>query len=131
VKDNPKQSQRILEIKSSVEQRQEELESYLTRNQQPPESPAALSEIMLAGKRATNSTRSSVELFIAEEDRLLMSRLLTLKSQQEMTWIALYGSAALGVASSIIAVVLFRLIDRKLLAEKAQSRQHKALPRYQ
>ncbi|MBC6472970.1 MAG: CHASE3 domain-containing protein [Hormoscilla sp. GM102CHS1] len=41
VKDNPKQSQRILEIKSSVEQRQEELESYLTRNQQPPESPAA------------------------------------------------------------------------------------------
>ncbi|MBC6472969.1 MAG: hypothetical protein GDA48_09240 [Hormoscilla sp. GM102CHS1] len=73
----------------------------------------------------------NAELFIAEEERLLMSRKLTFQSQQEMTWIALYGSAALGVASSIIAVVLFRRIDSKLLAEKAQSRQHKALPRYQ
>jgi len=124
VQDNPKQSQRILEIKSSVKQRLSQLQSYQTRNQQPAESPPALSEIMLASKIATNSTRNSVELFIAEEERLLMTRKQTLKSQREMIWIALYGSAALGVASSIIAVVLFRRIDRSLSEQKAQIRQH-------
>lgn len=124
VQDNPKQSQNILGIKNSVENRLEHLQSYLTLNEQLAESEAALSEIMVASKMATNRTRSKLKLFIAEEERLLMSRKQTLKSQREMIWIALYGAAALGVASSILAAVLFRRIDRSLSAEKAQSRQH-------
>ncbi|MGK7903764.1 MAG: PAS domain S-box protein [Hormoscilla sp.] len=124
VQDNPKQSQRILEIKNAVENRLDHLQYYLTLNLQMAESEAALSEIMAASKMATNRTRSKLKLFIAEEERLLMSRKQTLKSQREMIWIALYGSAALGVASSILAAVLFRRIDRSLSAEKAQSRQH-------
>lgn len=124
VQDNPKQSQRILEIKSFVKQILEQLQSYLTRNPQPAESSAALSEIVAASKTVTNKTRERLELFLAEEEDLLISRKQTLKSQREMIWIALYGSAALGVASSLLAVVLFRRIDRSLSAEKAQSRQH-------
>lgn len=123
-KNNPKQSQKILDIQNSVENRLEHLQSYLTLNRQLAESEAALSEIMAASKMATNRTRSKLKLFIAEEERLLMSRKQTLKSQRKMIWIALYGAAALGVASSILAAVLFRRLDRSLSEQKAQIRQH-------
>jgi PAS domain S-box-containing protein len=113
VADNPRQTQRIGQIKVLCLKRinllNNNIQLFDIQSKQ-----TDLSSILLEGKQAMDETRAKIDEFIAEEERFQMDRNWQLKQQQQTTWWVLILSAAFGIGGSIIAAYLWKRLNKKL-----------------
>jgi signal transduction histidine kinase len=132
VQDNPEQTQRLLGIQELVEQTLSLLDQKLTLQQELQEIsgreelvvPTALLYDWLEEGRATmDTTREAIARFAAEEERLLHERKQHLELYRQISWTVLCLSAMVGTIGGLLAIHLFRQLDRELAAREANLRE--------
>ena len=129
VTDNPSQTQRLQQIQALVNGRLSFLERNLQLvNTQPPNvarSPALASQL-LEGKRAMDRTRTQIDQFTVEEERLQQERDQNLRQQQQLTWIVLSLSAGIGIGGAIFAAYLLNRLESTVVERDRNLRESEA-----
>ncbi len=129
VADNPSQTQKLQSIESLTVSRLALLEqNYRLLNTQPrnfTQSTEWTSRV-LEGKHLMDQTRTQIEQFLAEEERLQQEHDEHLRQQQQLTWIILSVSAVVGIGSSLFAAYLLHCLERKLTQRDRILRENEA-----
>ena len=126
VKNKRTQTQQLEKIKTSVQTIVELLQATVAIKQEgiSAEEREQLKKILWEGKAVMDETKEEIATFLDEEENLLETRKQQLKNWRQTTWTLLYGAAAIGLASSAVAVLLFRNLDRSLKEQQMQSRRN-------
>lgn len=123
VQDNQDQTQRFKKISHLVNQNLDNLAQKLQLLQVLPlnnsqlfmnDSPAKLYDWLEEGKVLMDATRKAIDAFATEEERLLETRQQHLEVHRQTTSIVLYILALIGTISGLLAIHLFRELDREL-----------------
>lgn len=129
VADNPSQTQRIQQIQALCLHRVDLLNNniqLLNRQSELVPGQPELVAILLEGKQAMDQTRSQIEEFVAQEERLQIERNKHLAWQQQLTWLALILSAAVGIGGSLIAAYFWKRLNQKLTERDRHLRDSEA-----
>jgi PAS domain S-box-containing protein len=129
VADNPSQKQRIQQIQALSLNRVNLLNrniQLLNRQAELVPRQPELVAILLEGKQAMDQTREQIEEFIAQEKGLQIERDKQLQQQQQLTWLVLILSAAVGIGGSLIAAYLWKCLNQKLTERDSHLRDSEA-----
>jgi signal transduction histidine kinase len=74
-------------------------------------------------KEIMTITRAEIDLFAKEEERLLSERQQHQAFYRQVTWGVLYFSAAIGIASSLLAIQLFRHLQQEIREQQINLEQ--------
>ncbi len=129
VADNPSQTQQLQQIQGLVDERLSYLEQNLqlvyTQAPNVVSSPELASQL-LEGKRAMDRTRTQIDRFIVEEERLQQERDRNLRQQQQLTWIVLSLSAGIGIGGAIFAAYLLNRLESTVVERDRNLRESEA-----
>lgn len=117
VANNSSQNQRLEQIQALSLKRIDLLNrniQLINRQNNPVIAQPELVAILLEGNQAMEQTRKQIEEFIAQEERLQSERNQQLQAQQQLTWLVLIVSAAVGIGGSLIAAYLWKHLNQKL-----------------
>lgn len=129
VDDNPKQQERVVEIRGLIDQSLSLTQQKITLKRQLQDRdgrsevviPAAsLYEWLEEGKATMDTIRAHIDEFAEEEEYLLEQRQQHQELYRQITWIVICLSATIGTLSGLLANALFRKLEQDL-ADKQMS----------
>lgn len=128
VKDNRQQTQRLKEIRQLVAENLETMRHKLSLLQNLPDynsslpikdSPINLYAWLEEGKILMDTTRSAIDTFAEAEEKLLEARQQHLEGHRQTTSVVLYLLAFIGTIGGLLAIHLFRELDKELREREA------------
>ncbi|NES96235.1 MAG: PAS domain S-box protein [Desertifilum sp. SIO1I2] len=122
VSDNPSQQQKLQAIRTRVMQRLDSLDRTLDLVHSQP-APLELNRLLLAGWQKMQATRSEIEAFLHEEERLNIQRTQRLQQQRHLSAIALLALATIGIGGSLLSAYLLRRLKQTLQEREERYRQ--------
>ncbi len=129
VADNPSQTQRIQQIRGLATARVSFLQSNLQLIRSLPRTLTVSPDLesrLLEGKGTRELTRTQINEFLAEEERLQIKRDRRLRQQQQLTWLVLSLSAFIGIAGSVLAAYLLNRLEQKLIERDRNLKESEA-----
>ncbi|MDK3159187.1 PAS domain S-box protein [Kamptonema cortianum] len=122
VSDNPSQQQKLQAIRYEVIQRLDSLDRTLDLVHSQPD-PLELNRLLFAGWQKMQATRSEIEGFLHEEERLNIQRTQRLQQQRDLSAIALLALATIGIGGSLLSAYLLRRLKQTLQEREERYRQ--------
>jgi signal transduction histidine kinase len=123
VSDNPKQSQRVQELRRLVKEnlvilhQKLNLQQELRRIRGQTEilmPTTSVYEWLEEGRETMNETRQAIDRFTQTEEALLSQRKQHQAFYRQITWIVLCGSGVIGTVGALFAIHLFSQLEREL-----------------
>ncbi|MBE9181616.1 CHASE3 domain-containing protein [Oculatella sp. LEGE 06141] len=123
VSDNPDQTRQLQRVRQFVDitlqilHQKQTLQQELAALNRAPDAlvPAALLYDWLEeGKVSMDATRTAIDQFAGEEERLLQVRKEHLETYRRITWFVLWLSAVIGILGGIFSTYLFRRLQQEL-----------------